>query len=143
MPKSRDFSGDFLRLFFNATTMTGLAQNATSSPLGDVFFALHTADPGSTGNQSTSEVSYTSYTRMGVARTSATFVVSGNTVRLVADLDFPASTGGAAASAAFFSIGKGSAGATQIMYSGTLSPQIPISSGATPRINAGTIITED
>lgn len=142
MGKSRDFSNDFLKLFFNGGAIANLAQNGTS-PLTDLWFSLHSADPGATGDQTTNEVSYTSYVRAAVARTSAAFIVSANTVRLAANLDFTASTGGAAVSATFFSVGKGSSGATQILYSGTLTPGISISSGTTPRINSGQIITED
>lgn len=143
MGKSRDFSNDFLKLFFNGGAIANLAENTGTSPLTDLWFSLHSADPGATGNQTTNEVSYTSYVRAAVARTSAAFVVSANTVRLAANLDFAASTGGAAVSATFFSVGKGSSGATQILYSGTLTPGISISSGTTPRINSGQIITED
>ena len=142
MGKSRDFSNDFLKLFFNGEAIANLAQNG-ASPLTDLWFSLQTADPGASGTQSTNEVSYTSYARAAVARTSAAFVVSANTVRLASNLDFPASTGGAAVSATFFTVGKGSSGATQILYSGTLTPGISISSGTTPRINSGQIITED
>ena len=35
---------------------------------GSFFIALHTADPGEAGDQSTNEVAYTGYARVGVVR---------------------------------------------------------------------------
>lgn len=143
MPKGLTFTNDFLKLFFNGGAIANIADNAASSPITSLWLALHTADPGSAGNQSTNEISYTSYARVGVARTSAAFTVSARTVSLAALQAFPASTGGAAASATFFSVGTASSGTGKILYSGTLTPGIAISNGVTPQINSGTIITED
>lgn len=143
MPKGLTFTNDFLKLFFNGGAIANIADNAALSPITSLWLALHTADPGSAGNQSTNEISYTSYARVGVARTSAAFTVSARTVSLAALQAFPASTGGAAASATFFSVGTASSGTGKILYSGTLTPGIAISNGVTPQINSGTIITED
>jgi hypothetical protein len=143
MPKGLTFTNDFLKLFFNGGAIANIADNAASSPITSLWLALHTADPGSAGNQSTNEISYTSYARVGVARTSAAFTVSARTVSLAALQAFPASTGGAAASATFFSVGTASSGTGKLLYSGTLTPGISISNGVTPQINSGTIITED
>jgi hypothetical protein len=143
MPKGLTFTNDFLKLFFNGGAIANLADNAAASPLTGLFLALHTADPGSSGNQTTNEISYTSYARASVARTSAAFLVSGRTVSLAALQAFPASTGGATTTAAFFSVGTNLSGTGKILYSGTLSPLIAVSNGVTPQINSGTIITED
>ena len=56
---SNAFANDLLKLIFNATSISNLADNAGSSPLTNLYIALHTADPGAAGNQSTSEVNYT------------------------------------------------------------------------------------
>ena len=48
-----------LLLIFNATLWANYAQNAASSPEPAIGNALHTADPGETGNASTNEVAYT------------------------------------------------------------------------------------
>src|SRR5882762_5387367 len=45
---------------------TGLPASAT---VGSLYLSLHTADPGVTGDQTTSEATYTSYARVAVART--------------------------------------------------------------------------
>jgi hypothetical protein len=143
MPKGLTFTNDFLKLFFNGGAIANLADNAAAAPLTGLFLALHTADPGSSGNQTTNEISYTSYARASVARTSAAFLVSARTLSLAALQAFPASTGGATTTAAFFSVGTALSGTGKILYSGTLSPVIGISTGVTPQINSGTIITED
>ena len=71
MSFSNQFEADILGLIFNATAISGLADNASASPLTNLYVALHTADPGEGGNQSTSEVNYTGYSRVAVQRTGA------------------------------------------------------------------------
>ena len=44
-------------------------QNSTTA--GSFYISLHTADPGETGTQTTSEATYTSYARVAVARSGA------------------------------------------------------------------------
>ena len=68
MSKGDTFENDLLKLIFNGTAIANIADNAATSPLTNLFVALHTADPGETGNQSTNEVSYTGYARATVAR---------------------------------------------------------------------------
>src|SRR5881392_3242288 len=41
-----------------------------SSVAGSFYISLHTADPGETGDQTTSETAYTNYVRVAVARSS-------------------------------------------------------------------------
>jgi hypothetical protein len=143
MAKSNVFENDLLKLIFNGGTIANLAQNATVSPLTGLYFALHTADPGEAGDQSTFEVVYPSYIRASVARTSAAFLVSGNSVSLVFDLDFPASSGGATTTAPFFSVGTDASGPGKILYRGTVSAALVINPGNTPRLLSGSNITEE
>jgi hypothetical protein len=53
-----------MALIFNATAWANYADNAAGTPQTNVAVALHTADPGDGGTQSTSEVTYTSYARV-------------------------------------------------------------------------------
>lgn len=46
MSFSNQFEADILGLIFNATAISGLADNASASPLTNLYVALHTADPG-------------------------------------------------------------------------------------------------
>lgn len=86
MSKSNTFENDLLKLIFNATPIAGLADNAASSPVTNLYMALHTADPGEAGNQTTSEISYTGYTRLAVLRTGAGWTVTANSVSPVSDV---------------------------------------------------------
>jgi len=142
MSKSDTFENDLVKLLFNGTGISNIADNAATSPATVLWLALHSADPGEAGTQTTSEVAYTGYARVSVARTSAGWAVSGNQASLVAAAVFPACTAGSA-TAGFWSIGTAQTGAGKVLYSGTISPTISISNGVTPQLNAGTNVTED
>lgn len=143
MSKSDTFENDLLKLIFNGTAIANIADNAASSPLTNLYAALHTADPTETGTQSTSEISYTGYARVAVARTSGGWTITGSSVSPVADISFPIMTGGTGGVASFASIGVASSGSTKILYSGALSPTIAVVTTVTPIITAGSTITED
>src|SRR6185503_19474926 len=84
-----------LNLVYRAVAWTNYADNAASSPQTNIGISLHTADPGDTGNAGTTEVGYTSYTRVNVARTTGAWTASsGGSVSPVSNIDFPAGTGG-------------------------------------------------
>src|SRR4051812_7317439 len=83
-----------LVLVFNATAWANYADNAASSPQTNIVVALHTADPGEAGTQTTSEAAYTSYARVNVARTTGGWTETSGSVSPVANIDFPAGTGG-------------------------------------------------
>ena len=59
-----------LKLVYQAVAWANYADNAGTSPQTNTGLSLHTADPGTAGTASTSEIGYTSYTRVNVARTS-------------------------------------------------------------------------
>jgi hypothetical protein len=139
--KSGYWSNGLLALLFNATTLATIAQNVSSSPLTNLYVALHTADPTASGNQSTNEVAYTSYARVAVARTSGGWTVSTNTVEPVAAISFPACTGGST-TATYFSIGVAASGATQFLYAGPITPSLAISTGVTPQLTTATMASE-
>jgi hypothetical protein len=142
MSKSNTFENDWLKLIFNATAIANLADNAASSPLTNLYVSLHTADPGEAGNQTTNETSYTSYARVAVARTSGGWTVTNNSVSPVANIDFPAATGGSG-TITYFGVGSASSGTGVLYYSGTVTPSITVSSGVTPRLTTASTITED
>ena len=145
MSKGNTFENDLLLLIFNNTDAANVG-DATglrgSSTAGSLYFALHTSDPGEGGSQTTNECAYTSYARVAVARSGAGFTVSSNSVSPAANVDFPAATGGTE-TATHFSVGTASSGAGKILYKGTVTPNISISSGVTPRLTTATAITED
>ena len=145
MSKSDTFESDLLKLIFQATAIANIADNAATSPLTNLYVALHTADPGETGVQNTSEIAYTSYARVAVARTSGGWTLSGTSptqVAPAATISFPAGTGGTG-TATHWSVGVASSGATKILYSGTVTPNIVCGNGITPQLTTASTITED
>jgi hypothetical protein len=131
-----------LKLVFQAVAWANYADNAATTPQTNVDVALHTADPGEAGTQSTSEVTYTSYARVSVARTTGGWTETTGTVSPVASITFPAGTGGSG-TATFFSTGKTGGGASAILWSGTVTPNIVLGSGVTPSLTTSTAISLD
>ncbi len=131
-----------LALIYNATAWGNYADNAASSPQTNIHNALHTADPADAGTMSTSEIAYTSYARVNVARTSGGWTVSGGTVVPAATIAFPAGTGGSG-TATHTSNGKTGGGATAILFSGTVTPNIVTGNGITPQLTTASQITLD
>ena len=131
-----------LALIFNATAWANYADNAASSPQTNIHVALHEADPGDAGDMSTNEADYVSYARVNVARTSGGWTVTGGSVSPVSNIDFPAGTGGTG-TVTHFSTGKTGGGATAILWSGTVTPNIVTGNGITPRLTTASTITLD
>lgn len=133
------FANDQLKLWLQATAIANIADNAASSPLANLFLSAHTASPSGTG-QTTSEAAFTSYARVSIARTSSGFDVSGATANLHALTSFPAATGGSETET-HFGIGTLTSGAGKLMFWGTITPNIVISSGVTAQITTATALT--
>jgi len=133
---------NLLLLIFNATAIANIADNAATSPITNIAYALHTGDPGESGTQATTETGYTSYARKDVARTGGGHTVTANSVSPAANVDFVAGTG-APDTVTYFSVGKTNTGATDIFFSGAVSPTIATGDGVTPRLTTATAITLD
>lgn len=146
MSKSNTYENELLLHIFNNADIA-LVGDATglrgSSTPGNFYVALHTADPGEAGSQTTSECAYTSYARVAVSRSGSTgFTVTGNSVSPTATVSFPQATGGTE-TATYWSIGVAASGASKALYTGALSPSIAITTGVTPQITTASTITED
>lgn len=139
--KGNTNSANILKLIFQAVAIANVADNASSSPLTNLYVSLHTASPGASGNQTTNECAYTSYARVAVARTTGGFDISGQTINLHALTAFPQATGGSE-TATYFGIGTASSGAGILLYYGTVTPNIAISNTVTPELTAATTISE-
>lgn len=148
--KTDAWENSLLLLLFNNTNVanvgdvTGLRGSSTA---GSLNFSLSTADPLEAGNQGTSEIAYTSYARVAVARSSGGFTVSGTAPTQVvpaAAVTFPAGTGGSG-TATFFQIGvSGTAADSGVsLYGGAISPTIVCGNGVTPQLSTATKVTED
>lgn len=145
MSKGNGFENALLALIFNNTNIANIG-DATglrgAAAAGQLFVALHTADPGEAGDQTTSEVAYTGYARVGVARSGAGWTVTANSVSPAANIDFPPCTAGTP-TATHFSIGTLASGAGLILYKGAITPNIAIAPGVTPRLTTATAIQEE
>lgn len=139
--KGTTFANSLLLLLLNATPYANVADNAASSPFTQYFLSLHTASPGASGNQTTSEAAYTSYARQAVARSSAGWTIASGTATLTSAINFPAATGGTETET-FFGLGTLVTGTGQLWYFGPISPTIAVSSGVTPQLTTGSTIQE-
>ena len=136
MSKGNTTENDVLALLFKGTALPWAA-------VTDLYLALHTADPGEAGDQTTSEATYTSYARIGIVRSAVGWTVAGNSSVNAALAQFPACTGGTN-TITYVSIGTLSAGAGQIIYSGALNSSLSVSNGIQPQFAAGALaVTED
>jgi len=148
------FEYDLLRACLNdqpvtakGTTLTFLSSAATS-PVTQLWVALHTADPTDNGEQGTNEGGYAAYTRIESTRSSGTggwaLAATNGAASPVSNIDFPQNTSTSTGTFTHVSLGF-SSGVTsgQIMISGTLSPTINYQQNVTPRITTGSSITLD
>lgn len=130
---------------FGNTTETDILNKLfknTSLPfdaITDLYLALHTADPGEAGDQTTSEATYTSYARVAVNRSGSGWTVSGATSQNAALVQFPTATGGTN-TITHVSIGTLTSGAGQILVSGALNSSLSVSSGIQPQFSAGALV---
>lgn len=145
MTKTNAWENALLLLFFENTNAANIG-DATglrgSTVAGSLYFSLHTSDPGEAGDQTTNETAYGSYARQAVARSSAGFTVTANAAATDANIDFASASSGTA-TITHFGIGTASSGAGVLLYKGAVSPTISVATGVIPRLNAGTVVTED
>lgn len=138
MPKSRALENAVLR---------GVLQNTAFPFAGDaaVFIALHSSDPGKTGTQATSEITYTGYARVAVNRDDPSWtedLVNG-IISNASEIQFPTCTGGTA-TATHFSVGRQATGPGDIHYYAPLPAPLSISNAIRPIVEIGQLqIDED
>lgn len=125
-----------LNLLFKGTTWTSLADNTVTSPATSFYISLHTADPGETGSQTTSEAAYTGYARIAVTRDGTGWTVSGNSATNTAQITFGQCTA-SPADITHVGLGLGSSGAGTLLLSNALSSTLTMAAGVTPIFSAG------
>lgn len=144
MSKSNAWETALLGLLFNNANVAGVG-DATglrgSSTAGVLYLSLHTADPGETGTQTTSEISYGSYARVSVVRSGVGWTVTGNSVSPAAIVVFPIATSGSG-TATYVGVGTDSSGSGTLLYYGALTPSIAVSTGVAPVLTSASTITE-
>jgi hypothetical protein len=132
-----------LKLIYQAVNFANLADNTVTSPLTNLYVSLHTANPGATGNQQTSEAAYSGYGRVAVARTSGGWSISGETISNVAAINFPSSSSGPEVET-YVGVGTTTTGnAGVLLWFGQLTASLTVNNGITPSIAVGALtITE-
>lgn len=135
MPFSTSSANALLELLLKATTWADVAEDDTTSPITNIYVALHTDTPGAAGTGSTNEIAYTDYARVAVARSTG-FTVTTNTATNAGNITFPV-CGASGDTATHWSLTTASSGASQVLCFGALNSSMVITTGATPQINAG------
>jgi len=126
MPKSQAYALALLKHYFQNLAIVNVGDAPGLLPAGTVgslYVALHTADPGKTGDQTTNEAAYTGYARVGVVRSAAGWTCAGTPIPTsvnAAAVNFAPCTGGAS-TVGWFSVGVAAAGASVFGYSGQFS----------------------
>lgn len=140
MPFSASFANSLMGLVFQNGNIANVGDAVGlrgSTAAGTFSVALHTADPGLGGSQSTSEVAYTSYARLTIVRSAAGWTVTGASASNAALAQFPTCTG-ATATATHISVAL-AAGASVIVFSGALSSSLAISNTIQPQFAIGAL----
>lgn len=136
MSKSNQFENSLLQLLFNNVDIANIGDAGgiqNSATAGSLYLALHTADPGEAGNQTTSECAYGAYDRVAVARTVGGWTVTGDTAVNTALAQFPECTSGSE-TITYVSIGTSAyPTAGVILYSGALTASRSVSTGIQPQ----------
>jgi len=117
--------------YANVGDATGLRGSTTA---GVFYISLHTADPGETGTQTTSESAYTNYARVSVARSTAGWTVASGVADNDAAITYPA-CGATGSTVTHFGIGSDTSGTGNLFLSGTSS--LIVSNGVTPSFAIG------
>jgi hypothetical protein len=144
MSASNAAENSLLLLLFNNTAFANVGNAGgilPSSVAGSLFVALHTADPGEAGDQTTSEATYTGYARVAVARSGAGWTVSGTAPTQVANaaaVTFGLCTAGSS-TCTYFSVGLVTSGASVIVASGILTASLAVTVGITPSFAIGAL----
>lgn len=145
MSKTNTWETGVQKLLFQNVTFSAVG-DATglvgSSGAGSLYITLHTADPGETGDQTTSEATYTNYARVAVARSTGGWTESSGTVTNAAAINFPQATGGSN-TITHVGIGTAVSGAGKLLYVGALTSSLSVSNGITPSFAIGALSTAE
>ena len=146
--------GLFQLLFHNDAAGVAGIGDATglrnSSVAGGLYVSLHSAAPGKAGDQSTNELTYGSYARVGLPRASTSWHVLGAagapaTARSLTAAQFPADDGASAAqTATHVGIGAYASGTGYLLLSAPLAAPVVVTAGIIPLFaSAAIVVTAD
>lgn len=139
MSKSDAFEKQILQHIFQGSELS-----AVTAGVASLWVSLHTADPGEAGTQATNEPTYKGYARGEIVRDATGFTVTANMAVFMAALNFAqATSANGTVSLTHFGIGNASSGASLLLYSGTVTPAIAVTTGVTPQLTAASKVSED
>lgn len=143
MAKGTSFCNSLVNLIYRAAAIANIADNASASPITNIYLGLHTASPGAGGDQTTNETSYTNYARKDVARSGSGWdAASGGATQNAALIQF-AQCGVTGATLTHVSAGRDVSGAGLLFHFGALNASLAVSNGIQPQFAAGQLtITE-
>lgn len=128
-----------LDIIFTAVAWTNICDDASSSPTTVVAWALHTADLADSAAQNVTETGYTSYARQTPARTTGGHTITNESMSPQSAIDFPTGSGGGD-TVSHFSVGKTVSGATDMWFSGTVTPNIVTGNTITPSLTTASTV---
>lgn len=109
-----------------------------STTAGNLQVSLHTANPTDTGNQASSEATYTGYARVAVARSAAGWTVAAGVGDNDSAITFGQCTAGSS-TVTHFGLGFNSSGTGSLDIWGALTASLAVSAGITPSFAAGAL----
>lgn len=142
MPKGTVTCNNFLGLYYLATAIANIADNASAAPIGSVYVSLATASYTAASTGSSNETAYTNYVRQATTRSVAgwTTPAAGATSNAAA-IEYPQCgvTGATITSACTCK----ATGASDIFHYGDLNAPIAVSNQIQPRFPIGAVtVTE-
>jgi hypothetical protein len=141
MSATNVFENGLLSLIFenanyaNVGDATGLRGSSTA---GVFYISEHTANPNETGDQTTSETTYTGYARPSVARSTAGWSVAAGVADNDASISFGLCTSGTP-TLTHFGIGSDASGAGNLFLWGANTASLVVGPGITPSFAAGAL----
>jgi hypothetical protein len=137
MSTTTAFANELLSLILTGTAIANVADNAASSPITSWYISLHTASPGATGNQSTSETAYTGYARIEVTRDTDGWTIASANGSNDAQITFGQCSASPGSDITHVGIGSDETGAGTLKLFAALTNPITMQVGATPIFSIG------
>lgn len=140
MPKSTATSNSIVNLMYRATAWANVADNASASPLTDVYVSMHTSSPtAASGAQTENETVYTNYARQAGARSTGWDAASGGATANSATISFP-QCGATGATLSHVATGTALTLTGAVWHYGALNSSLAVSSGITPQFAGGALV---
>lgn len=124
------FANELLAHILEAMDITSLADVDT------LYIGLHTASPGTSGNQASNETAYTGYQRQSISRSSSGWTVSSGADTNDSDIEFPVCSASPGSDITHVGIGTASTGNGTLLLFGALDDSFAMQVGTTPIFSA-------